>query len=249
MFIMLFLLLVITLLFYEFVKGDLERITRHWLLHAVYLVLCLIISGHLFASFGVPSLFRDDPELYGHGWYAIQNSPAMLGAIATTLILGIVWTFILLGASLAASLTTFNDRGGSWVWPASWEFLLAYRLLGHLWDAQRTGSGLSTEELLRREEGVTDTLMQKLLQQSHEAGLVTCDQQGDWLLSRDLDDVSLLDFYHSGHFHLPLGETPELHTKSRWDAPFLEALRNGDDQPLNLGLSLKSMFSTAGTQE
>ncbi len=96
MFMTLFLLLVVSLLFYEGITGDLERITRHWLLHAVYLLLCLIISGHLFAAFGVPSLFRDDPELYGYGWTAIRNSPAMLGAIATTLILGIVWTFILL---------------------------------------------------------------------------------------------------------------------------------------------------------
>jgi membrane protein len=186
-------------------------------------------------------------------WVSNASYNALYGALATIPVflfwIYLVWTFVLMGASLAASLTTFNDRGGSWAWPERWEFLLAYRLLGHLWEAQRTGSGHSMETLLLREEGVTDTLMQKLLKQANEAGLVTCDQQGDWLLSRDLGDVTLLDLYHSGHFHLPLGETPELQSQSHWDAPFLEALSNRDGQSLNLELSLKSMYATARPQE
>ena len=48
------------------------------------------------------------------------------GALATIPIflfwLYLVWIVILLGASLAASLTTFNDRRVDWGWPRKWEW-------------------------------------------------------------------------------------------------------------------------------
>jgi membrane protein len=178
---------------------------------------------------------------------------AIYGALATIPVflfwMYLVWVFVLLGASLAASLTTFNDRGGSWRWPARWEFLLAYRMFGHFWEAQKSGSSLSVETLLLKEDGVTETLMHTLLNQAYEAGFIARDQEGDWLLSRDLDDVSLLDLYHSGHFHLPLGETPQLRTQGQWDTAFLGLLSCHDDLSVNLGVSLKSIYSAAEATE
>ena len=74
------------------------------------------------------------------------------GALATIPVflfwLYLVWIVILLGASLAASLTTFNDRKVDWGWPRKWRFLFAYRLVGYLWRAQADGKSLSIEELL-----------------------------------------------------------------------------------------------------
>ena len=54
----------------------------------------------------------------------------------------LVWVVILLGASLAASLTTFNDRKADWGWPKKLEFLLAYRLVGYLAHYCRADCGL-----------------------------------------------------------------------------------------------------------
>ncbi|MBT8063301.1 MAG: YihY family inner membrane protein [Xanthomonadales bacterium] len=154
----------------------------------------------------------------------------------------LVWVVVLLGASLAASLTTFNERRGEWRWPWEWEFLLAFRLVGHLWLAQRDGRSMSQDELWQAEEGIPDSLLQRLLGQFFDAGIVTQDQQDNWLLTRDLESFSLLDLYQAGHFHLPLGKKPELPRESDWDGPFLEAI---SVDSLNMSQPLKAMYKGA----
>ena len=158
----------------------------------------------------------------------------------------LVWIVILLGASLAASLTTFSDRRSDWRWPWEWEFLLAYRLVGHLWVAQRDGKPVSQETLLLAENGVPEFLLQKLLGQFLEAGFVTRDQQDDWLLTRDLDHLSLLDLYRAGHFHLPLGNSPQIPSRGAWDQPFLEAI---SPDRLNMSGALKPMYQSAESHD
>lgn len=151
----------------------------------------------------------------------------------------LVWIVILLGASLAASLTTFSDRRSDWSWPWEWEFLLAYRLVGHFWEAQKSGNTLSQETLLLSESGVRESTLQQLLGQFLEAGLITRDQQDNWLLTRDLSEVSLLELYHAGQFHLPIGQVPEIPSENKWDGAFLDAIT---PQELKMGTALKSMF-------
>jgi membrane protein len=151
----------------------------------------------------------------------------------------LVWVVVLLGASLAASLTTFSDRRGNWRWPWEWEFLLAFRLVGHLWMAQAEGRSLSFEELLHAEKGVPDSLLQRLLESFIEAGIVTQDQDANWLLTRDLDRFTLMDLYRAGHFHLPLGMDLEVPVAGPWDAAFLGVLAR--DAP-DMRRSLKSLY-------
>ncbi len=95
------------------------------------------------------------------------------------------------------------------------------------------------EALLEAEQGVSDSQLQRLLGHFHAAGVVTQDQDGNWLLTRDLDSFSLMDLYHAGHFHLPLGGLPELPTRSKWDAGLLEALEHSG---LRMDRSLKSLL-------
>ena len=82
------------------------------------------------------------------------------------------WAVTLLGASLAASLTTFTDRQGDWRWPWEWELLLTYRLIGHLWKAQQSGRALSVEALNNAEPGVSSHVLQRLLADFIAAGIV-----------------------------------------------------------------------------
>jgi membrane protein len=166
------------------------------------------------------------------------------GALATIPIflfwLYLVWIVILLGASLAASLTTFNDRKADWGWPKKWEFLLAYRLVGYLWKAQINGKALSTEALLEALEGVTEPGLADQLGLLFDAGIVTRSESGNWLLCRDLDSVSLLNLYRSGGYYLPVGETLEIPSKSEWDAAFFRSVTHGE---LNMQQSLKDMYT------
>jgi len=166
------------------------------------------------------------------------------GALATIPIflfwLYLVWIVILLGASLSASLTTFNDRRVDWGWPKKWSFLLAYRLVGHLWRAQAKGKALEVEELLGLLSGVTESVLAEQLGLLFNAGMVTRTEDGNWLLCRDLDKITLLNLYHAGEYYLPLGETLELPSKSEWDEPFFRSISMGE---LNMQQSLKQMYT------
>jgi len=169
------------------------------------------------------------------------------GALATIPIflfwLYLVWIVILLGASLSASLTTFNDRRVDWGWPAKWEFLLAYRLVGYLWKAQATGRALPDAELLKSLEGVTEPGLASQLGLLFEAGFVTRSETGSWLLCRDLDTVSLLDLYRAGTYYLPVNETLEIPSESEWDRAFFRSVKLGE---LNMQQSLKEMYAQSG---
>jgi membrane protein len=170
------------------------------------------------------------------------------GALATIPIflfwLYLVWIVVLLGASLAASLTTFNDRKVDWGWPKKWGFLLAYRLVGYLWQAQTEGKALAVETLLESMEGVTEPVLAGQLSLLFEAGLVARSEDGNWLLCRDMDTVSLLDLYHAGEYYLPVGEKLEVPSKSEWDPVFFRSI---SEHKLNMQQSLKAMYTQTET--
>jgi len=172
------------------------------------------------------------------------NYTVIYGALATVPIflfwLYVVWTVVLFGASLAASLTTFSDfRKYETDWPHRWEFQLVYRLVGHLWSAQRNGGTLSRIELLEREPSASESQILRLLTRLRDVKFVTTDEDGNWLLSRDLGELSLADLYRLGDWYLPLVETGELPCETPADRAFLDCLQglqdgNGDswDRPL-----------------
>ena len=152
----------------------------------------------------------------------------------------LVWIVVLLGASLAASLSTFSDRETEWGWPPKWEFLLAYRLVGFLWKKQLEGETIASEDLLRSVKGMTETELADHLQQLFEAGIATRSELGNWLLCCDLDSVSLLDLYQSGQYYLPINEKLEVPSHGEWDQVFFGSIKLGE---MKMDQSLKSMYS------
>ncbi|MGD8383886.1 MAG: YihY family inner membrane protein [Lysobacterales bacterium] len=157
----------------------------------------------------------------------------------------VVWVVVLLGASLAASLTTFKDRTVTWGWPAKWRFLLAYRVVGYLFRAQSEGRTLATEDLMAEAEGATEAELVGLLMLFYDAGLVTRDEDGEWLLCRDLDSVSLLDLYRAGNFYLPVDERFDIPSESEWDSAFFQSLSTTG---IDMDRPLKALYSgQAGT--
>lgn len=154
----------------------------------------------------------------------------------------IVWIVILLGASLAASLTTFTDRGSDWHWPRAWRLLLVFRLLGHLYRAQGEGRGLSAAELMELEPGVSPARLQEILKDLLRERLVTVDQEDRWVLSRDLSRYSLRELYRGSDYHLPVGKEVPVPTESPWDAALLELLGRTE---VNMDRSLASLYHAA----
>lgn len=185
----------------------------------------------------------------GFVWY-VTNFPTyerLYGALATVPLflvwIYVSWVVVLLGASVAAALTTFNYHSADWRWDPRHELLLAVRLLGHFWHAQRRGRSLSVAEFLVRERAATDLQIRRILAIFQDAELIHRDDDGDWMLSADLGEVSLAELYRAGPFILPVGELDRLPCESHWDRALIEALKAIDApaQPF-LKHSIKSLL-------
>ena len=198
-------------------------------------------------------LFEVGKEAFA-AWVSTASFNVIYGTLATVPIflfwLYLAWLFVLLGASLAASLTTFQYNARQQEWPEPWLLLLAFRVMSHLWAAQKRGEGCSMERLLSLEEVATDTQIHRLMSQLERAGLVVVDRDSRWRCSRDLDSVTLGELYHAGDFHLPLDSNTELPTSGPCDPQFLEIMRElHDGASGNLDRSLKSLYERCGIDE
>jgi len=181
------------------------------------------------------------------------NYTVIYGALATIPLflfwLYLVWSVILLGASLAASLTTFADSERSRnAWPERQDFLLVFRLVGHLWQAQQNGGDLSDSQMLSLEPVGDERRLQHLLRDLEVARVVACNDEGRWRLVRDLAEFSLSDLYCSGNYHLPLAgsglSVPELVAgNSAWNRAFQQAIREIQQNGLaGLNRPLRPMY-------
>ena len=177
------------------------------------------------------------------------NYAVIYGALATVPVflfwLYLVWIVVLLGASLAASLTTFRERprSRSGDWPAGAELQMAYRLVGHLWSAQRAGGKLAQEALLGLEPRLGERQMLNILESLEKARIVARDDAGDWMLARDAGDLTLAALYSCGQFHLPLMGRAEVELKTAQDRNFAAALREAQDGGLrHLDRPLRELY-------
>jgi len=116
------------------------------------------------------------------------------------------WVAILLGASLASSIAAFRYQPASMRLPAGHEFYALLRVLGRFQQARQEGRGLDEDDLLLIEPMLTDSLLQQLLCELERIRLLRRDEFGAWLLSRDLDEVSLLELYERCQLRIPVDD-------------------------------------------
>ena len=116
------------------------------------------------------------------------------------------WIAILLGASLASSLSAFRYQPASQRLPIGYELYGLLRLIGRFQEARGEGKGLHLDDIRRLEPMLTDALVQQMLSQLSEARVLSRAESGEWLLARDLDDVSLADLYETCHLRIPIAE-------------------------------------------
>ncbi|MFA5685014.1 MAG: virulence factor BrkB family protein [Lysobacteraceae bacterium] len=115
------------------------------------------------------------------------------------------WVVVLLGASIAASLSAFRFQPRSQRIPRGYELYGLLRLLGRLQAAQEQGGALGTQALCQIEPGLSDDLLMHLLESLHAASIVQRNEFGDWLLARDLDQLDLAELYEATGLRIPLG--------------------------------------------
>lgn len=188
---------------------------------------------------------------WGLGWYLgnFGSYSRIYGALAVVPILLIwiylSWNAVLLGASLASSLSAFRYQPASMRLPEGYEFYGLLRLLIRFQQARKTGKGLHIEDIQKQEPMLTDTLVQHLLAQLCEADVVRRTEEGEWLLSRDLEDLSLADLYEACQLRIPVAEA---HLPCREDAVGRAALETLDELRLPLRDLLKRRVAALHTE-
>lgn len=165
------------------------------------------------------------------------NYTVIYGALATIPIflfwLYLVWVVVLLGASFTASLTTFQDRPlAEGDWPDGAELQMAFRLVGHLWTAQREGQKCAREKLLELEPRAGERKLQRILECLESARIVVSDDDDSWMLARDIADLTLSALYHSGRFHLPWSGHDDIPVDTAWDRVFASVVERVRDDGL-----------------
>ena len=150
------------------------------------------------------------------------------------------WIAILLGASLAASLSAFRYLPSERRLPDGLELLGLLRLLGRFAEAQRRGAELDSEALRQLEPSLGDDTLMRMLDLLQAQDVVRRSEQGGWLLARDLHAIALRDLYIGARLRVPLEPLPpELLADAlgRRIAPRLQALAAGLGDPLDTPLS------------
>lgn len=146
------------------------------------------------------------------------------------------WVVVLLGASFASSLSAFRYQPASQRLPDGYEIYGMLRMLGRFQLARTHGKGLHIDELRRLDPMLTDDLVQKMLCELSDAGIVARAEEGDWLLSRDLHDVTLAEIYTVCSLRIPINEA---HLPCKSDALGQSVLAVVDDVRLPLRDLLK----------
>lgn len=166
----------------------------------------------------------------------IYGQVAVLPILLLWIYLG--WIAILLGASFASAISAFRYQPVSMRLPLGYEFYALLRLLGRFSEARAEGRGLHSDEILNMEPILTDSLAQQLLCQLGDINLLRRDEQGEWLLARDLDDMTLAELYEACQLRVPVAEA---HLPCH-DDPLGIAARNALDElrvPLRVLLKRK----------
>jgi len=160
------------------------------LLAVVSIELVKIGVGSYLGSFGVYQ------KIYG----PLAFVPIFLGWIYFG------WVAILLAASLASSLSAFRYQPASQRLPLGYELYGLLRLLGRFQEARGRGKGLHLDDISQLEPVLTDALVQQMLQQLSEIGMLSRAESGEWLLARDLDDIALAELYEACRLRIPIAE-------------------------------------------
>jgi membrane protein len=140
--------------------------------------------------------FSTYQKIYG----ALALIPIFLGWVYFS------WIAILFGASLASSLSSFRYQPASQRLPIGYELYGLLRLIGRFIEYRSEGKGLHLDDISRLEPMLTDALVQQMLGQLSAARVLSRAESGEWLLARDLDDVSLADLYETCHLRIPIAE-------------------------------------------
>lgn len=164
------------------------------------------VAGALLATL-LLELIKWGLGIYLGSFNAYQKIYGALAAAPILLLwIYLCWVAVLLGASLASSMAAFRYQPASMRLPLGYEIYGLLRMLGRFNEARAKGKGLHSDQIQALEPILTDALIQQMLGQLGEINLLRRDEEGEWLLARDLDDMTLAELYEACQLRIPVAE-------------------------------------------
>ncbi|HEY9130557.1 MAG TPA: YihY family inner membrane protein [Dyella sp.] len=114
------------------------------------------------------------------------------------------WVIVILGASIAASISAFDYQKPSEALPQGDEFLGLLVVLKFFIDAQRGGCDVEPATIRAQAPYLHTTAIADYFDDLLRADLIRRSESGGWLLSRSLDSADLLRVYSHSNYRLPL---------------------------------------------
>ena len=162
------------------------------------------------AAGGVAATLLFEGAKHGLGLYlaSVPSYQQIYGAVAAVPIfliwLYISWAVVLLGASLAASLSAFRFQPSSQRLTVGSEWLAALRVCGRFVAAQRGRAPLSLEAIRDLEPGIDDAVLNHLLEDLTDAQILQRTEEGSWVLACDPKRTGLGEVYRAVRAVVPL---------------------------------------------
>lgn len=162
-------------------------------------------AGALFAAI-LFEFARWGFRLFVHGAHTYQQIYGKALAVIPIFLVWIYlsWIIVILGASIAASISAFKCEQPDEKLPEGAEFLGLMVVLKHFVDAQRRGESVDPAPLSASEPRLHGALVAAYFDDLARAGLIQRGESGGWLLSRSLDSADLLRVYQHANYRLPL---------------------------------------------
>lgn len=161
---------------------------------------CFVLRRHACIG-GVSAAVLFEFAKYSFGFY-VKTVPTheIYGAVAIIPIFLIwiymSWVIVLLGAHITFCLTAFRlgqEKAGRK--EGEWDFVEVFRIIALLWRMQKEGRALGFSLMRRHGIRIPQYHFNEIMEHLQEASWVEMTSQGAWLLSRDLDNVTVLDLH------------------------------------------------------
>jgi len=149
------------------------------------------------ARWGFTQFIRNSPnyeEIYG----ALAAIPIFL------LWIYLSWIIVILGASIAASISAFEYVVPTEALPEGAEFIGLLVVLQYFVEAQRRGDSVDPATVRLHERYLAPSAIAAYFEDLRRADMIQRGEGAGWLLTRSLDATELLRVYRCTHYRLPL---------------------------------------------
>lgn len=145
-----------------------------------------------------------------HSAHTYQQIYGALAALPIFLLwIYLSWIIVILGASIAASISSFEYQAPNRTLPEGSEFLGLMVVLRHFVEAQRAGTSVDPASVRIRDPYLRSSLIAAYFDDLQRAELIRRGEGCGWLLCRSLDSTDLLRIYAHAGYRLPLKPAEE----------------------------------------